>query len=71
MKFDNEQDGELDINKLIEVAQNVIHDPQIGFAAGISQPVQQIVTKYGDVYDLTVDLRLHDELNFPKYKGDN
>ena len=46
----------LKINKLIEVAESVVYDDQIGFAAEISTPVQIMTDEGGNKYELRVVL---------------
>lgn len=47
----------MNINKLIEVAECVVNDPQIGFAAAISKPVE-IININGNYYELRIVLKL-------------
>jgi len=46
---------ELNINKLIEVAESVVYDEQVGFAASITKPVQ-IINYEGVDYQLQIVL---------------
>lgn len=48
----------LKINTLIEVAESVVYDEQIGFAAEISKPVQIMTDEEGNKYELKVVLTL-------------
>ena len=54
----------LNINKLIEVAESVVYDDQIGFAAQISKPVQIMKDDQGKEYELTVVLTMVEEKEF-------
>lgn len=46
----------LEINKLIEVAEDVISDDQIGMAAEITKPVQNLKDEEGNIYQLQVKI---------------
>lgn len=46
----------LQINKLIEVAENIISDEQIGFASEITRPVQNMSDEEGTVYQLQIKI---------------
>lgn len=45
---------QLDIKKLIEKAEGIVNDEQLGFAAQIKYPVQEITLEGGVVYELSV-----------------
>ena len=46
----------LDIKELIEVAESVIYDDQVGLAASISKPVQLVYDDEGNPYRLSITL---------------
>lgn len=47
---------ELDIKRLIEVAEDIAADEQIGFAAQIRKPVQILIDEDGNRYGLDLVL---------------
>jgi len=48
----------LDITKLIEVAEAITTDDQIGFAAKITMPVQTLTDEDGTEYELEISLTI-------------
>lgn len=46
----------LQINKLIEVAEEIISDEQIGLAAEITKPVQNMKDEFGTIYQLQIKI---------------
>jgi hypothetical protein len=46
----------LDINKIIEVAESVYYDPQIGFAERITKPVQRLTDQDDKKYEIHIVL---------------
>lgn len=48
----------MNINRLIEVAESVVYDDQVGFAAKITKTVEFITDEDGNIHELTVELTM-------------
>jgi|GEM_PF-5921125 len=59
----------MDITKLIQAAEKVWEDDQLGTVAEIRQPVEEKEVD-GKVYQLQVVMVLKDESGWKEYKGD-
>jgi len=48
----------LDLTKVLNVAEELVYDDQLGFAASITKPVQKYIDELGNEHEIVITIKM-------------